>query len=151
MFSMAAASKVERIHVTLSQADIEQIDDYRFTARLDSRSEALRQLVFIALEGKLPQDHINIVRHLKESWPNVQKHNDISKTERLHITLHPAELEQIDDYRFASRIETRSDAIRQLSHAALNDILPEKHMQALQKMRENRFPQFKIKIPAYTP
>jgi metal-responsive CopG/Arc/MetJ family transcriptional regulator len=148
---MATASKVERIHVTLSPADIEQIDDYRFTAKLDSRSEAVRQLVFIALEGKLPPQHISIVRRMKHDVSSSQKHDSNLKTERLHITLHPAELEEIDNFRFASRIETRSDAIRQLAHVALNETLPEKHMQTLKKMRENRFPQFKIKFSAYTP
>jgi metal-responsive CopG/Arc/MetJ family transcriptional regulator len=41
------------------------------------------------------------------------------KTERVHIALEPAELTAIDDYRFAARIPTRSEAIRRLIQAGL--------------------------------
>jgi metal-responsive CopG/Arc/MetJ family transcriptional regulator len=41
------------------------------------------------------------------------------KTERVHIALEPAELAAIDDYRFAARIPTRSEAIRRLIQAGL--------------------------------
>ena len=41
------------------------------------------------------------------------------KTERIHIALEPAELTAIDDYRFAARIPTRSEAIRRLIQAGL--------------------------------
>jgi hypothetical protein len=43
------------------------------------------------------------------------------KSERIHIALNPAELAAIDDYRFANRIPTRSEAIRRLIEAGLNN------------------------------
>jgi hypothetical protein len=41
------------------------------------------------------------------------------KSERIHIALNGAELAAIDDYRFANRIPTRSEAIRRLIEAGL--------------------------------
>ncbi len=44
------------------------------------------------------------------------------KSERIHIALNTAELAAIDDYRFANRIPTRSEAIRQLIEAGLGTV-----------------------------
>ena len=41
--------------ITFDNDLIEQIDDYRFDNRLDSRSEAVRQLIKAGLKKKIPK------------------------------------------------------------------------------------------------
>lgn len=143
--------KVERIHITLSPIELAHIDDYRFTARLESRSEAMRQLAFVALEGKLPKEHLDVLHRMKSTIqqysPDEPVNESPSRTERIHVTFYQAELEQIDDYRFTARFESRSDTIRHLASLALNETLSEKHLSILERMKTNRFPRVKIEFP----
>lgn len=141
---------VDRLHITLTPAELARIDDYRFTARLDLRSEAMRQLSFVALEGRLPKEHLEVLRRMKPVIPynrDDPANKSPSRTERVHVTFYPAELEHIDDYRFTARLESRSDTIRHLASLALNETLPESHLSTLESMRENRFPRVKIQFP----
>ncbi|NML73581.1 hypothetical protein HHL25_05510 [Rhizobium sp. S-51] len=45
--------------------------------------------------------------------------NEQKKTERLHMLISPAELEAIDEWRFANRIGTRAEAVRRLCQIGL--------------------------------
>jgi len=56
---------------------------------------------------------VNLIRFIK--WRMREK----TLTERITIMLSPDELEPIDDFRFASRLSSRGEAIRRLVRAGL--------------------------------
>ena len=59
----------------------------------------------------------------------------LSKGDRLHVVLAPDEVSIVDDYKYAARLSSRSDAIRQLIKVALNKgPTPPKHTRALKIM-----------------
>lgn len=41
----------QRLHLMLSEAEVQAIDDWRFANRVASRSEAIRRLIELGLEG----------------------------------------------------------------------------------------------------
>lgn len=45
---------------------------------------------------------------------------DENKTVRLHVLISPSELKAIDDWRFANRLGTRGEAVRQLIQRSIN-------------------------------
>lgn len=61
-------------------------------------------------------------RELEKHRQQRQSGDGEGKSERIHIALNAAELAAIDDYRFANRIPTRSEAIRRLIEAGLGSV-----------------------------
>ena len=49
---------------------------------------------------------------------------DEQKTERIQLLMTPSEVKAIDDWSFDNRVRNRSEAIRQLLHAALSQSRP---------------------------
>jgi len=41
----------QRLHLMLAPSDLQSIDDFRFTERVGSRSEAIRRLIELGLEA----------------------------------------------------------------------------------------------------
>jgi hypothetical protein len=65
--------RTERVHVTIYKTELEQIDDYRFTARLGSRPDAIRYLASLALDDSFPEKHFCTLRKMKENrYPPVK-------------------------------------------------------------------------------
>lgn len=44
--------KTERVHIALEPSELTAIDDYRFSARIPTRSEAIRRLIQAGLEAE---------------------------------------------------------------------------------------------------
>lgn len=48
---LVSDGKTERVHIALEPAELTSIDDYRFSARIPTRSEAIRRLIQAGLEA----------------------------------------------------------------------------------------------------
>jgi metal-responsive CopG/Arc/MetJ family transcriptional regulator len=46
-----SSGKTERVHIALEPAELAAIDDYRFSARIPTRSEAIRRLIQAGLDA----------------------------------------------------------------------------------------------------
>ena len=49
---LVSDGKTERVHIALEPAELAAIDDYRFSARIPTRSEAIRRLIQAGLEAE---------------------------------------------------------------------------------------------------
>ncbi|HTV87769.1 MAG TPA: hypothetical protein VME41_02025 [Stellaceae bacterium] len=132
-----ARPQTERIHIALTPTVLAKLSDYRHIARVDSRSHVLRQLVAISLEGKLPEDHIHILKQV------LKLHKDSAdlperKTAHVHITFDENDIRKIEHYRRISPFETRSDVVRYLLAISLEKNLPEEHLLRLKRMEEEQ-------------
>jgi Arc/MetJ-type ribon-helix-helix transcriptional regulator len=88
-----------------------EIDDYRFTARLESRSDAIRRLMQMALEGELPAEHRAVLDRMRAEQSNrsdetrramMEKYQ--TESERVHLVLSPTMLSSLDAYRAAAKL-----------------------------------------------
>ena len=48
----ASGGKTERVHIALEPSELTAIDDFRFSARIPTRSEAIRRLIQAGLEAE---------------------------------------------------------------------------------------------------
>jgi hypothetical protein len=138
--------KPERLHVILSAEEAEAIDDYRFTARLPSRAETMTHLANLALKGELPARHKAALARIAQERAGQHSRDffarsaeETSQRDRVHITLEPEEVADIDDYRRATiHIPSRQEAIRELVSIALQGAYAPEHVQTLKLMGANR-------------
>ena len=69
---------LDRAHLALEQSEIDAIDRYRVYANLcgskiNSRAEAVRFLLEIALEGKIPDSHMTILNRIARDEPRIRE------------------------------------------------------------------------------
>ena len=64
-----AERKSERIHVMLGAEHINIIDDYRFAARLESRSDAIRTLIEQATTPEPSSGHRQVISQILAPKP----------------------------------------------------------------------------------
>lgn len=61
--------KSERLNMVLSPSEIEAIDEWRFSHRIGSRSEAIRQLIALGLSSSDKDELLDRCRELLLSLP----------------------------------------------------------------------------------
>jgi metal-responsive CopG/Arc/MetJ family transcriptional regulator len=54
-------ANVHRIHIALEPSEYDEINDYYKASHRDSRTDAVRRLLEIALSGNLPKEHVTII------------------------------------------------------------------------------------------
>jgi hypothetical protein len=54
----------QRTHIAIEQEEVLAIDWFKWRAKFDSREDTIKYLLRVALEGRFPSDHLNIVENL---------------------------------------------------------------------------------------
>ena len=78
---MDAKDKVERLHVALGTRIWRVIDDYRHAARLDTRSDAIRELVNLAVGRRqdAPPEHLRALKIMEQFQEPITPESKTSK------------------------------------------------------------------------
>lgn len=133
--------KTERVHVALAPAALIDLDDYAFVARKVSRSDTIRYLVRIALNGEVPPAHVTALKRMlarqRERSPkaNATLLNEYKqKFDRAHITLSSNDRKDIEAYRSATTIGTRAETIRYLIGLSLEGSFSREHLDILKRL-----------------
>jgi Arc/MetJ-type ribon-helix-helix transcriptional regulator len=124
----AESKKEGRLQVVLGPATLIEIDDYRFTARLGSKSDAIRRLIRFALKKKLPQEHLDTLKQMRKISRTALLKTSHDKPKRIHIALEPDDLRTIDDYRDAAHHGSRAETVRVLLGCSLEGKSSKAHL-----------------------
>jgi hypothetical protein len=125
----------ERIHIALGKSETEILDEFRLAARLVTRSDAMRRLIRVALEGNLPEDHLQIIGTIKNLKQRVTASLLEPKTRHAQITLDPIEVDDVSRYQDIAAFTSKSVTIRYLLHASLGKQYPPEHLTRLNQMK----------------
>ncbi|HTV30566.1 MAG TPA: DUF2934 domain-containing protein [Xanthobacteraceae bacterium] len=125
----------DRIHIVLPPTLLMDLDDYRFVARKNSRSDAIRCLVRLALrEDGLPQSHLDTLDRMRAEKSRRSPEEQLAlidkyqhENARIHILLESEHRRDIEAYRTIAELKTRAAVIKYLAHLSLKGELPRKH------------------------
>jgi hypothetical protein len=152
---MEKNEKQGRLQVVIDPEMLIRIDDYRHqrrfagdvSPRASSKSDAIRTLVRLALEGALPPEHRDIIKRMhkeqsrrRREEPSLMKQYR-SQLERTHLALAKEEIAAIDRYRayanesFGTNFNSRADVVRYLLEIGLEGTLPNNHLDILDHIR----------------
>lgn len=92
----------ERLHMMITDAELDSISEWQHANGIASKSEAIRILLQAGMRAA--PFAVGVKR----------------RTNRVPIMLSDDELSAIDDWRFMNSVATRSEAIRQLAELALS-------------------------------
>ena len=117
------------------------LDNYRHAARLESRPEAARQLIEIALTGEFPEHHpkiLEVIRQFEELEVGDRVDKE-TRTEQVGITFPDKCLSVIDEYKRQSlSLTCRAAAIRKLMFLPIAKKFPKEHLSIVKAIRQRR-------------